>query len=46
MDARKQLVALVQSGAWTMKAARQQFGISRKTGHKWLSRFEEEGRVA
>jgi len=45
MDARKQLVALVQSGAWTMKAACQHFGVSRKTGHKWLSRFEEEGRA-
>ena len=45
MDARKQLVSLVHGGAMTMAAACRQFGVSRKTGHKWLRRFEEEGRA-
>jgi transposase InsO family protein len=38
-----QLVKLVQSGAMTMSAACAQYGVTRKTGHKWLARYEAEG---
>ena len=43
MDEKKQLVKLVLSKVMTMTEACQQFGVSRKTGHKWKERYEEHG---
>lgn len=42
MDERLELVRAVAEGASIAEAARH-FGISRKTAHKWLHRFEAEG---
>jgi putative transposase len=43
MCQRTQFMALHQAGLFTMVELCQRFGISRKTGYKWLSRFEKEG---
>ena len=43
MEQRERFVILAQSDRYTKKELCEQFGISRKTGHKWLRRFEEEG---
>ena len=36
-------VAAAQSGQWTMTELCARYGISRKTGYKYLRRYEEEG---
>jgi transposase InsO family protein len=45
-DQRIQFVLTVRRGNVTVSAACQAFGISRKTGHKWLRREAEAGSVA
>lgn len=42
MDERLELVLAVEQGASVAEAARQ-FGVSRKSAHKWLSRYEAAG---
>lgn len=42
MDERLELVRVIAEGASVSEAARA-FGISRKTAHKWLHRFDAEG---
>lgn len=41
MEQREAFVAAAQSGCETFSAVCQRFGISRKTGYKWLKRAEE-----
>ena len=43
MDEKRLFVADYCRGIFTMAELCQEFGISRKTGYKWLGRFEEEG---
>lgn len=43
MDERVKFVAHALEGAESMTAVCARFGISRKTGYKWLARFEQEG---
>ena len=42
MDTRLELVGVIAEGASIAEAARQ-FGVSRKTAHKWLERFDAQG---
>ena len=44
MEQRERFVILAQSDRYTKTELCEQFGISRKTGHKWLSRYEAEGK--
>lgn len=44
MEQRERFVILAQSDRYTKKELCEQFGISGKTGHKWLRRYAEEGR--
>ena len=41
--ARRLLVDRVRKESWAVKAAAEAAGVSRRTGHKWLQRFEEAG---
>jgi putative transposase len=43
MDLRMEFVATARGGHLTMAAACRRFGVSRRTGYKWLGRFEESG---
>jgi putative transposase len=43
MDERVRFVAQVLGGPETMSGLCRQFGISRKTGYKWLDRYRAEG---
>ena len=43
VDLRREFVRLVSSGSLDMTALCQRFGISRKTGYKWLERYALEG---
>jgi len=44
VEQKRHLIQLVKKGVLTMKDAAAQFGVSRKTGQKWLARFEQSGR--
>src|SRR5688500_18123232 len=43
MDQRVQFIATVKAGHLSFVDACDRFGISRKTGYKWQSRYEAEG---
>jgi transposase InsO family protein len=43
MEQKQQFVSLAGSGRFTVTELCLEFGISRKTGHKWLLRHEEDG---
>ena len=43
MDQRRKFIADLLHETWSMSALCQAYGISRKTGYKWLERFEAEG---
>jgi transposase InsO family protein len=43
MTERARLVALCDEGVYTVAELCHRFGISRKTGYKWLARFHQEG---
>ena len=43
MEQKQQFVSLAGSGRFTITGLYLEFGISRKTGHKWLLRHEENG---
>lgn len=40
---RAKFVVAAQHGVWTMTELCERFGISRKTGYRWLVRYEAEG---
>jgi len=44
MTEKERFVTLAQTGRFTISSLCKDFGISRKTGHKYLSRYEAEGR--
>lgn len=44
MEQRERFVVLALSDRYTQTELCEQFGISRKTAHKWLSRYRTEGR--
>ena len=43
MSLRKEFVSMAESGAINFTELCRRFGISRKTGYKWLHRYESEG---
>ena len=43
MEQRQRFVSLAKSGHFTVTELCEQFSISRKTGHKWISRYHEFG---
>lgn len=43
MEQRMRFVSLADSGQFGVKELCESFGISRKTGHKWLARYRAEG---
>ena len=43
MEKKHQFVLLAESGEFTITELCERFGISRKSGHKWLKRFRREG---
>ena len=43
MDQKQRFVSLAESGHFSITELCEQFGISRKTGHKWLGRYRQEG---
>ena len=43
MDQRAQFVTLHQEGLYSMTELCQRFAVSRKTGYKWLNRYQQEG---
>lgn len=45
-DERSQFIDAWLEQEWTMSALCQEFGISRKTGYKWLERYDAGGRRA
>lgn len=44
MDNRLKFVLLAQSGEFTITELCERFKISRKTGYKWIERYQQEGR--
>ena len=44
MTEKERFVTLAQTGRFTISSLCTDFGISRKTGHKYLLRYEAEGR--
>ena len=46
MDQRRVFVSEYLTGLWTMTQLCEQFAISRKTGYKWLDRYDTGGRPA
>jgi transposase len=45
MTEKERFVMLAQTGRFTITELCSDFGISRKTGHKYLQRYEGEGRA-
>ncbi len=45
MDQRLRFIRSHQEGAFSMTELCARFGISRKTGYKWLSRYDEHGKA-
>jgi putative transposase len=43
MEERLQFVRDAQSGLFTITELAEQYGISRRTGYKWLARYDAEG---
>ena len=39
MEQKQRFINLAQSGRFTVSELSEEFGITRKTGHKWLSRY-------
>ncbi len=46
MDQRLELVTLARSGEFTVTELASRFGVSKKTAHKWISRFDAGGAKA
>jgi len=45
MDEKMRMVAMYLSHEWSLAALCRHFGVSRKTGYKWISRYVETGPV-
>jgi transposase-like protein len=45
MEEKERFVILASSDRYTITELCEQFGISRKTGHKWLSRYQSLGKA-
>jgi len=45
MTEKERFVTLAQTGRFTISDLCTDFGISRKTGHKYLQRYESQGRA-
>jgi transposase InsO family protein len=43
VESRRLFISAVESGRWRFSEVCRKFGISRKTGYKWLDRFRKEG---
>jgi putative transposase len=43
MDERVRFIGDVLRGEWTFASLCRHYGVSRKTGYKWLDRYEAEG---
>ncbi|HEX4952536.1 MAG TPA: helix-turn-helix domain-containing protein [Thermoanaerobaculia bacterium] len=43
MDSRAQFVEAWREGGFSLVELCERYGVSRKTGYKWLRRWEEEG---
>ena len=43
MDERTKFMLLYEEGGWSMTDLCEVFGVSRKTGYKWLRRYQESG---
>jgi transposase len=43
MEQRQQLAILAKTGEFTVTELSGRFGVSRKTVHKWIERFEQDG---
>lgn len=43
MDEKVKFIASVKENVYSFSVLCQNYGISRKTGYKWLERYEEEG---
>lgn len=43
MEQRQQLAILAKTGEFTVTELSRRFGVSRRTAHKWIDRFEREG---
>ena len=43
MDQRRDFIAVYSRGLWSVTELCGSFGISRKTGYKWIERYESEG---
>ena len=46
VDLRVQFISEYRSGLWSMTELTTQYGISRKTGYKWVERSESGGVAA
>lgn len=46
VDQRERFIAAQRHGLYTMTELCAHYGVSRKTGYKWLDRFQEGGRAA
>jgi len=44
VDQREKFIKDLRFGLFSMVELCQRYGVSRKTGYKWVQRFEEEGR--
>lgn len=43
MEQKQRFVSLAQSGHFSVRELCENFGVSRKTGHKWLARYRQDG---
>ena len=43
MEQKQRFIHLAKSGHFTVSELCEDFGITRKTGHKWLARYAESG---
>lgn len=43
VESRRMFIAVVESGKCSFSEACRRFGVSRKTGYKWLARYRSEG---
>jgi len=43
VESRRMFISAVATGKWSIREVCRQFGVSRKTGYKWLNRWNTEG---
>lgn len=44
MDQREKFINDLKRGSWTVTELCERYNVSRKTGYKWINRYEQEGR--